>query len=242
MDHSYDSINMGPHEINVTRGYDTDSEGLTSGDSTTEEDVVESLARTLEESIFDHRKEFFPHGSVDKIITRERVRETLESGRRRLPSTETQESRKAEQKVLDKLADFISGRGKKIFAIMLFSNISNRDIRQAISQFQQMGLDDDNLPLTEDDTKAVFFSDTTKMYRKPWNHVRVKAFCSNQWKFLAPVFDGRKREMALHSNSILPFTKASQRTGMGTFGEVHQVTIHPAHRMSSIDVRTSSTV
>lgn len=209
-------------------------------DNDSEEDMAESLARKVERSLFDQKKEFWPRGTIDGIITRERVRDRLKLRRKR-SSKETQETRKAEQESLDKLADFISRRCKKIFAIMLCGNLSDSDIRQALSQFQQLGFDDGGLPAVEDNNTRVFYSSTAKAYRKPWNHIRVGAFCSNQWKFLAPVFDNKQSEMALHRNHILPFIKASQRAGAGTFGEVHEVTIHPAHRKNNVHVRPFST-
>ncbi|KAK7718097.1 hypothetical protein SLS63_010580 [Diaporthe eres] len=222
-----------PRGIRDSDEYDTDSESMTSDDTTPGEDMAESLARKVEQSLFDHKKEFWPRGSIDGIITRDRVRDMLKSGRRR-SSKETQETRKAEQEGLDRLADFISKKGKKLFAIMLYGNISNRDIRQAMTQFQQHRFDDGGLPVVEDAIAQVFRSSTNKAYRKPWNHVRVKAFCANQWKFLAPTFDNKRIEMTLDSNHILPFTKASQRAGVGTFGEVHEVTVHPAHRRNVV--------
>lgn len=200
-----------------------------------EEDLAKSLAGKVEKSEFDHSKEFFPHGSIDGIITRDRVRRKLKP-RRGHSSTETQESRQEE---VDRLADSILRGSKKTFAIMLYASFSNKDLREAMTQFRTLGFDDGNLPLVGEATTRIFFSSTTKRHRRPWNHFRVDAFCSNQWKFLAPVFDRKQSEWALHTDHILPFTSAIQR-GAGMFSEVHEVTIHPAHGKNVAHVRDSS--
>lgn len=224
-------------EEDDTDEYHTDSESMTSGGTRPGGGVAGSLARKVEKSVFDHSKEFLPNGSIDGIITRDRVRGRLKS---RSSSTETPESLQADQANVDRLTESILRRSKKTFAIMLHANLSNKDLREAMTQFQSLGVDDDKLPLIGDASTRIFFSSTTKRYRKPWNHFRVDAFRSNQWKFVAPVFDSKQSELALHKNHILPFTWAIQR-GAGMFGEVHEVTIHPAHGKNVVvHVRHSS--
>lgn len=230
----YDTSEYDTEEDN-TDEYHTDSESMTSGRSRPRESLDESLARNEEKSVFDHSKEFLPYGTIDGIITHERVCGRLKS-RRGHPSTETQESRQADQASVEKLADSILRSSKKTFAITLYANLSNKDFREAMIQFHSLGFNDDNLPVTGDATTRIFFSSSTKRYRRPWNHFRVDAFCSNQWRFLAPVFDSKQSELALHTNHILPFTWSMQR-GAGMFGEVHEVTIHPAHGRNVDHVR-----
>lgn len=225
-------------EEDDTDEYHPDSGSMTSGGARPREDVAESLSRKVEESVFDHSKEFLPHGSIDGIITRDIVRGKLKSRRGHSP-TETQESRQADQADLDRLVDSILRRSKKTFAIMLYASFGKKEFFEAMTQFRALGFDDGKLPLIGDATTRIFFSSTTKRHRRPWNHFRVDAFCSNQWKFLAPVFDSKQSELALHTKHILPFTWAIQR-GAGMFGEVHEVTIHPAHGKNVVHVRNSS--
>lgn len=215
--------------------HNTGSESMASDDSTDGEDVTESLAREMQESLFDHRKEFWPCGSIDGIITRERVRETLKLGRSRASIETSQTS----DEYLDTIAEVTSKKRKKIFATMLWSNLNEKQIRLAITQFQSLGFDDDSLPLVGDDVTRLCVSPAGKAYRKPWTAGLVGNFCSHQWKFLAPIFDNTHNEFSLNSNHILPFIWTSQRGGSGTFGEVHEVTIHPAHRKNVIRVRSS---
>lgn len=217
--------------------YDSDADSMASGSTISGESLADSIGRAVQKSLFDD-KDFWPSGSLDGIVTRERVREQLEPGRRRSPM-ETQETHKAEQESLNRVTDLILTRRKKSFAIMLCANLKNREIREAMNQFHKLGFDDGHLPLIGDATTRIFISSTTKTYRKPWSHFRVEAFCQNQWKFLAPVFDSKQRELALHTNRILPFTWAVQR-GAGMFGEVYEVTIHPAHGKNVVRVRYSS--
>lgn len=222
-------------EVYDTDEYDTSAESMASGSPRPVEGLAASLARHSENSTFD-KKEFLPSGTLNGIITAQRVHGRLRSKRDR-SSTETQESRQADQAIVDRLANFILTRSKKVFATMLYANLNNRDIRDAMTQFEDLGFNDNHLPLVKD--AATFISSTTKRYRKPWNLFRVDAFCSNQWRFLIPVFDIKQSELSLHTNQILPFTWAAQR-GAGMFGEVYEVTIHPAHGKNVVHVRHSS--
>lgn len=223
------SLSRWTNNTSIQQGNDdTSTKHDSSEEDRSSEDLADSLARRAEQSVFD-RKQFWPCGSIDEIITRETVRERLSF-----------KTRKADQESLESLADFISKRSKKIFAIMLCSNLSNKQIRLTMAHFEKSGFDDENLPLTGDDVTRLLKSSTGKGYKKPWNAILVAAFCSRQWEFLAPVFDNNQSEMVLHSNQILPFTWASQRGSSGTFGQVHEVTIHPAHLKNVSHVRPNS--
>lgn len=202
--------------------YGTDSESMTSDSSGPGEDLADRLATKAERSAFD-RKQFWPQGSIDGVITRQKVHGKLRSNR-------------ANQEDLGSLVDFITKRSRKVFAISLRIGLSSNSVRQAIAQFRDLGIDDRSLPLIE----QAFFRPGSKILRKPWNNFRVRDFCTNQWEFLAPIFDNQNNELALHSNHILPFTWASQQAGLGAFGQVHEVTIHPAHRKTGAHVRLLS--
>lgn len=232
MHFSDDPTNMPPQGIHDTAG---GSETMAFDDSASGEDVTDCLAREMQQSLFDHRKDFWPCGSIDGIITRERVRETLDLG----TSPASIETSQTSDEYLDTIADVTSRKRKKIFATMVWSNLNDQQIRLAINQFQSLGFDDDSLPLVGDDIKRLCLHPTGKGYRKPWTASLVRGFCSHQWKSLAPIFDNTHDEFSLDSNHILPFTWTSQRGGLGTFGEVHEVTIHPAHRKNVIRVRLS---
>lgn len=206
-------------------------------DHSSDEDMADKLARVVVKSNSDW-KEFLPSGKIDGIVTQERVRQWLDSGTSQ-PSLEISHTG---QHYLDTPADFISNRSKKIFTIMHFVSFNNDQIRQAMSQFQELGVDDRNLPLVEDENKRIFLSPTIKAYRQPWTAVRVAEFLSHQWKVLAPVFDNDQTELKLDSNHILPFTRISPQAISGTFGEVHKVTIHPNHKRNGVQVRFHSII
>ncbi|KAK2611673.1 hypothetical protein N8I77_005003 [Diaporthe amygdali] len=182
------------------------------------EDLTDRLLRELVESPFD-RKEFFPNGCIDRIITPETVAATLNA--------------QADQRRLAELVDFASQESKTIFAILLCCDLNIEEIHQALRHFKSIRIDDSKLPVIGNDTKLFFFTERT--YQKPWTRLRVRHFCSNQWKFLAPIFQNGQRELSLHSDQVLPFLAVNQRGNPGMFGEVYQVTIHPGHIKRAIN-------
>jgi hypothetical protein len=178
------------------------------------------LSSKAEKSTFDNRQ-FWPRGSLGDVITVQHVHGKLRSG-------------EVDQKELDRLVHFITKRCKKVFAISLCIGLNSKNARKAMTQFQESDVDDGMLPLN--DQAQAFFRKGTKIYRHPWSEFRVEQFCHKQWEFLAPSFNRNHNELSLQVNHILPFTWASQHVGQGAFGEVHEVTIHPAHEELGIHV------
>lgn len=200
--------------------------GSMSSDSSLDRDgdLADQLLSQMVMSSFDE-KEFLPHGCIDAIITREAVLRELDTGRSHVAAEAGQEK----QYELDSLVDFIMLRGKTVFAILICIFFSSRRIWRAMAQFRSLEFDDSKLPIILEDGSShlsKFFS-VGKAYRKPWSALSVRQFRSNQWKFLAPIFLDGQSQLKLHENAILPFTATR---GIMAVGNVHEVTIHPAHR------------
>lgn len=215
------AVSMNPQEsrdIGTSSGYSSSSEGLR-----------DHLARLTVKSSYD-QKEFFPHGCIDSAITREAVCQELGTGSRRL----SVDVKQTTQQDLDSLVDFIMLRSKTVFAILICCGLDSQQIQEAMPLFRSLGLDDSNLPIVPEDSSSpplIFYSSTEKAYRKPWNESLVTTFCSDvQWMFLAPVFLDRNIKLMLHESAILPFTGAIIHRGAGLLGDMHEATIHSAHR------------
>lgn len=217
---------------------DSDSESMTSDESVSGEDLADLIARRSVMSVFDNQ-DFWPHGCIDDIITPDSVSRKLKTGNKRLRKM-SPEARQEYEKNLDGLVNFVLERGRKIFAILLCCSFKDRELRQAMQHFKDMDFGDSNLPVTDETKSQVFFCSDTKTYAKPWQTFTIKNFYElYQWKFVAPVFHTGLQELDLSGNDILPFTWASFRGSSGTFGDVHEVTVHKAHQKNVVHVRRS---
>lgn len=197
------------------------------------EDLADLLAAQSIESCFD-KKDFWPKGCIDTIVSRDAVSDKLEIRRRHHPN----QLGPAGHSNLDGLVNFIMGGSKTVFAILLCCGSESSIILQAMVHFQKLDFKDSKLPITGDVTKSHWFvSSTRKGYAKPWNIFSIQNFCRKQWRFLAPVFHNGPSDLSLDSRAILPFTWARQCESSGTFGEVFEVAIHSAHREDNIRVR-----
>lgn len=179
------------------------------------EDLIDRLIGELKESYFDTGKEFWPHGSIKQILTARTIADKLADDRGQMPP--------------NGLVNFIDRDCQKTFAIVLCCNLEGQKLLWAMQHFESLKFKDAYLPITGDQFENIFFSSAGK-YRDPWSRLSVRNFNTYQWKSIAPVFNNRIRELRLEREDIFPFIWSSQRGTSGMFGDVHEVTIHPAHR------------
>ena len=138
-----------------------------------------------------------------------------------------------------KLLNFILKDAKKIFAILLCAGFSNqsKDLRKAMTQFRKRSFGDASLPITSGTRhKVPFFGDdkSEPQPERPWDRMRTRNFCKEQWAFLAPVFSKERLDLELHSDDILPFILKDDDVKSGAFGEVHRVTVHESHQENPV--------
>lgn len=162
----------------------------------------------------DREQKYLPEGSVERLITPFSIREELSD----IP---------IEPELLDNLISFIVTRAKKVFTITILSQLSGLDLYNAIKTFQDVGFDDDKLPVLPD-RHADLMSAAFKG-RRLWNAVRKEGFLTDQWGLLVPVFTRPQLMHSLQESAILPLERVSSAFKGGTFGDVYEATVHRAH-------------
>lgn len=193
--------------------------------------------RSLNVSFHSKSESFWPRGCFDDLLTSATVSAELWPASERI----SVESTTSNAKRRELLVAFILKNSKTTFAILLSFLRSGEELRQAVSHFRDAGLDDSNLPIISKDIKAKIFYKlgSSSEYRYPWSGFREKNFCDIwQWRFTAPVFHHNQSFLGLHDKTILPFIKVNSRgaEGSGKYGDVHEVTVHPAHIGSILPV------
>ncbi|KAF7529648.1 hypothetical protein G7054_g9799 [Neopestalotiopsis clavispora] len=187
----------------------------------------------------------WPNGCFDDLFTRETVSAEL------WPAGEQNFVEPGEVNAEDResLVAIILENGKTLFAILLSFLNSGRELRQAINHFIDAGLDDFDLPIYPEDQDTMFkiFHEPGdgSQYREPWSAFGKSSFCDDwQWRFTAPVFHHDQSFLGLHRKTILPFTKVNSRgtDGSGKFGDVREVTVHPAHIGSILPANCSVSI
>ncbi|SPQ24630.1 aa737768-7594-4490-abb6-b47df854a3d4 [Thermothielavioides terrestris] len=170
---------------------------------------------------------FVPEGSLASVMSKEAIREELDDDD--LPWTPE----------LDCLVNFIHSRAQKLFAITVrYVGLTPLELRKAMKAFMSkraVPFTDENLPVEpqHDDRDHILASFNENPRRPVWTDLRIDYFCTNQWKFLAPVL---KVATSLQYNHdfeeaiILPFVKCYDvGSDRGGFGQVHKYAIHPNH-------------
>jgi hypothetical protein len=187
--------------------------------SSSEYSLGDAIADKFEESRFPVGGSvqcFLPHGMLDILVTRASVASELEISDSKHLSDDDRH-----------LLDFIIGKAKTVFAVSLLSGLKGtKQLRKAMAMFLEHGFGDASLPITMTDNELA----SCPYFAKPWNKLKRMNFKREQWKLLAPVFPATSTRLDLEQDSIFPFTFVDEQSREGTFGNVYQVTIHPAHQ------------
>ncbi|KAK4186814.1 hypothetical protein QBC35DRAFT_533079 [Podospora australis] len=171
---------------------------------------------------------FMPEGTLDQLITKDAILDEL-----------WEDIDDHDDSGLMSLADFILGRAKILFAIMVNLGMEGTTIRKAMQRFKTAdpAFTDSNLPIDPPQPPAVHilstFTGKARDRRALWDRARIDNFYSNQWKFLAPVFlvaNERHYNHDFKRGTILPFTqKYEADSDRGSFGQVYKFEVHPNH-------------
>ena len=195
----------------------------TSSSSSDEECLSDLILRTRCNSAIADKREFFPNNCIEPLITRKHVMKELG-----LTEDNLQEGYAAE------VLKFILNRGRRLFAILIDINLTDKKLFDAARQFMDSSFGDESLPVTkENEDKVPFLKDRCDR-RSRWETRLIRRFRHNQFEYLAPVFTSDKLDMDLDPLYILPFINQYGGTKTGGFGEVYQVDIHPSHHQNPI--------
>lgn len=209
-------------------------------DDSEDDDEGESLADLLTnrsvQSRFDktpHR--FVPQDTVDKLITEISIRSAIFEECDQIDEED------------EALIDYILQDAKRLFAITVLLRFKKvRTSCNAMFLFKDKGFTDRNLPFEDlpsaDNEHAGENEDTPPMdisshklgaIGKLWTEARVRTFCHEQWKLLAPVFstDKDNHDLGIHT---IPFIDTNNEASEGSFGFVRKYTIHPDHIVGSL--------
>lgn len=186
-----------------------------------EDSLSDKIIDHYEQSKFpvDEEHAFLPDGWLERLVTETSIREELNDPDPALTPPA----------ILDLIA-FILDSAKKVFAITLISGLKGDDLCRAMHKFMEHGFVDASLPIMTKDE----LSELECFKKKPWNKLARGYFYEGQWKFLAYIFREEENKdrirINLYPKYILPFTFVDEVKRSGTFGDVYQVTIHPAHQ------------
>lgn len=118
-----------------------------------------------------------------------------------------------------KLVEFISGQAREIFAIAIYMDIHDQNLRNMMRLFMMHNKSDENLPISDAEIEA--------MWPGPRNHGRRRFFQDSQRLFRPQGFPMRDRfsVIKLEPKVVLPIFK-SEHKFQGQFGIVYRVTLH----------------
>lgn len=141
--------------------------------------------------------------------------------------------------------NYIYGKARKLFALLLCQNKSN-----FIYSFIEEGIYDEDLPFQ----RAGVFGSTSDAFRlcskrvhvaghegcgikamSRWSRHDIRDFCGAQWVVQAPVFEKTQSGIIPHydldKNVIMPFIEDDENQMIrGGYSHVWKVRIHPAHQ------------
>jgi hypothetical protein len=205
----------------------------------------------LKRSAFS-KQDFLPQDAFEELLTEENIR--IELRRARISQD-------------DSLLEFILKRARKVFTILVYSNL----VKHA-ANLQEFCFTDRCLPIEQNGSQVISLTslsgdDPVLGWFKSWSvegsseyslsdnegdsnaddlsdstssdgdERAIRKFCQDQWLVLSPVFDKSSIMIELHQNCRLPFLSFESRGG-GGFSLIHVGEIHPAHQMVLDDVST----
>ena len=207
-----------------------------------EGDIREALVYTASKD----QKEFVPIDALDRIVTKDRVKQEISE----LPNRPSADLDRAARQIWD-TSDITGQRTsrKKLFAILALI-----DQREAIWDFIEEGIYDVHLPFEkiERSSKSEPRKSLTELSRRSetegpeqaikafgaWKDHEIRMFWDRQWEICVPIFFLNSREKTtiphykLQSKITLPFIEDDETKANGNaggFSNVWRVRIHPSH-------------
>lgn len=167
------------------------------------------IMEPLEREIYGLRRKnketrpFVPHAALLKVLTKDRVREVLNTV---MPAHS-----------VDEAFHRIFPRGVLVLAILF----QTQKVR-LVSRF----IEHNQLRSVQLDCRLPFSKETLRQFMEEYSAER---FYETQWEFIAPVFSPFIIPRQLDDHVTMPFEEV-RKLGAGSFGQVSHVTIHPDHQ------------
>lgn len=171
---------------------------------------------------------FIPAGCAETLFTEPSVTSELYSEEILEISNPSRASNDAHTRTFDdELINYVVTSAKKLFIISIISGVTSTKLRSAMLVFKKQCFGDKDLPILEAD---VILYPSCFVNKRPWTNLTKENFKRDQWGLMLPVFSVDFMRSELRAEAILPFIRVASERKEGTFGAVHQVTIHPAHQ------------
>lgn len=195
-----------------------------------------SLRRRLDDALIlerpgDKNSGFLPYSKLQELLNEKEVLEVL-------TWIKPKRKRKLRNPVSDLTAFICSEAG----ALRTFAALIWEEIVGSIDDFYENNVTDAMLPFGADPDYAVHSfstdptrpSDLTSVFGNDtyWTDSKIDAFCSTQWRLLAPVFHEERFDYSFRDQVRMPFipmSKDDQYTRETHFSRVKKRLIHRAH-------------
>ncbi|KAI9150887.1 Serine/threonine-protein kinase Nek1 [Paramyrothecium foliicola] len=179
------------------------------------------------ENAFDARR-FVPRNVIDEMITSTNVQESLSL---------TLDDGDGQSK---SIIDFITSKARIFFAVMV-TIMRPKELAIAVKTLYDSRLTDEFLPITQKLVDESCNSNQERqctdhgreldaLHKEPWDLCTLSNFYDRQWEFLAPIFERSGQVCHLKPMAILPFDYLGNDRKSGSFSNVYEVRIHPAHQ------------
>lgn len=196
--------------------------------------LKEQLSDARIESCLD-RKRYVPESRIHELITENNIKAELN---------------RLEIRVTTELMNFVLENAKRLFAILVYSNMTKKITGCCEHKFMDghlpvIGPDAHNgyrfSSLSEQQPFGVSIDDASVALWE-WDKADFQVdFYENQWLFVVPVFNRTRYRYKFHREHILPFVSVgTEKERSGGFSRVSPVTIHPAHQQGYSSVRYTS--
>jgi hypothetical protein len=174
--------------------------------------------------------EFWPERSLNRLVTKEIVREVFNAANHAYDST---------------LIDFVVGKAKKLFAItanidshpsrllarMKFfkSTETTDDIITDDSLTAEMEILDNSGTTSAENNSTTFADKLASRDGKLWRPSAKDKFSHNLWKAMSPIFSTSRSNYNFKTSTILPFAELSANIKSGAFSTIHKVAIYDGY-------------
>lgn len=196
----------------------------------------QSLPRRIQDalipSVFDRElPKFCPEHLFAGLLTKDDI---IESER------DDETSATESEFTISELAEWVYTNAPRIFVIMVYSRIFNRNAFRSLYRLREVGFTDTHLPITE---KGMSMNGCLKFPLEIWKgdyeDQNLVDFYERQWAFLPTVFSQDVFHYELQRKAVLPFTwKGEEKTDVKqtASSEVRRYRMDGVHQQEGIEV------